>query len=96
MNPFSYVEKMRAFGFHTQEVKGDDIEAIDQAIENAKQVKDQAVAIVLDTIKGQGVPYFENMFSNHSVNFNTEETIQAAKDAIEKYQKVIEQEAQHV
>ena len=70
MNPFSIQDKMKAFGFHVQQVKGNDIEKIDEAITQAKQVKNQAVCIVLDTIKGQGIPYFEQMESNHSVKFN--------------------------
>ncbi|MDD7281976.1 transketolase [Floccifex sp.] len=73
MNPFSISKKMEAFGFYTQTVKGNDMEAIDDAINKAKEVKDSAVCIVLDTIKGQGVPYFEQMFSNHSVKFNNDE-----------------------
>lgn len=81
MNPFDISKKMEAFGFFTQKVKGNDIEAIDDAINKAKEVKDKAVCIVLDTIKGQGVPYFENMFSNHSVKFNTDEINDAANEA---------------
>ncbi|MCI7802415.1 MAG: transketolase [Floccifex porci] len=81
MNPFDISKKMEAFGFFTQKVKGNDIEAIDDAINQAKEVKDKAVCIVLDTIKGQGVPYFENMFSNHSVKFNTDEINDAANEA---------------
>ena len=81
MNPFDISKKMEAFGFFTQKVKGNDIEAIDDAINQVKEVKDKAVCIVLDTIKGQGVPYFENMFSNHSVKFNTDEINDAANEA---------------
>ena len=81
MNPFDISKKMEAFGFFTQKVKGNDIEAIDDAINQAIEVKDKAVCIVLDTIKGQGVPYFENMFSNHSVKFNTDEINDAANEA---------------
>lgn len=81
MNPFDISKKMEAFGFFTQKVKGNDIESIDDAINQAKEVKDKAVCIVLDTIKGQGVPYFENMFSNHSVKFNTDEINDAANEA---------------
>ncbi len=81
MNPFDISKKMEAFGFFTQKVKGNDTEAIDDAINQAKEVKDKAVCIVLDTIKGQGVPYFENMFSNHSVKFNTDEINDAANEA---------------
>ena len=80
MNPFDISKKMEAFGFFTQKVKGNDIEAIDDAINQAKEVKDKDVCIVLDTIKGQGVPYFENMFSNHSVKFNTDEINDAANE----------------
>ena len=81
MNPFDISKKMEAFGLFTQKFKGNDIEAIDDAINQAKEVKDKAVCIVLDTIKGQGVPYFENMFSNHSVKFNTDEINDAANEA---------------
>ena len=81
MNPFDISKKMEAFGFFTQKVKGNDIEAIDDAINQVKEVKDKAVCIVLDTIKGQGVPYFENMFSNHSVKFNTDEINDVANEA---------------
>ena len=81
MNPFDISKKMESFGFFTQKVKGNDIEAIDDAINQTKEVKDKAVCIVSDTIKGQGVPYVENMFSNHSVKFNTDEINDAANEA---------------
>jgi transketolase len=67
--PFDIAEKMRAFGFEVRRVKGSDETAISRAIDAVKQVQDRAVCIVLDTIKGQGVPYFEEMADNHSVKF---------------------------
>lgn len=73
MNPFDFVNKMEAFGFYTQRVKGNEEAAIAKAIEKALHVKDRAVCIVLDTIKGQGVPHFEHMASNHSVKFSKED-----------------------
>lgn len=79
LNPFDLAEKMRAFGFHTTKVKGDDLVAIDEAINQCKAVTDQAVCIVLDTIKGQGVKFFEEMDANHSVKFDNE-AVQAATD----------------
>lgn len=94
MNPFSIVDKMKAFGFHVQKVKGNDIEEIDKAIDIAKQVTDQAVCIVLDTIKGQGVPYFEKMESNHSVKFNNDEINSETEKAILKLKAFIEMEEQ--
>lgn len=93
INPFDFVQKMEAFGFYTQKVKGNDIQAIDQAIENAKSVKDKAVCIVLDTIKGQGVPYFEEMFSNHSVKFNNDQVNKATNEAKQQLLAFISKEA---
>lgn len=90
MNPFDLVEKMRAFGFHAVRVDGQDAEALDAAIQEAKAVQDSAVAIVLDTVKGAGVPFFEQMMGNHSVKFNTPEVIDEAKRAIAALDAVIE------
>lgn len=64
-NPFDFVEKLRAFGFETVKVDGSSVEAIDQAVIAAKKVKGKPICIVLDTIKGQGVPYIENLMDNH-------------------------------
>lgn len=75
LNPFDIEKKMQAFGFKTVKVKGDDMPAIDQAITECKTVEDQAVCIVLDSIKGQGVPFFEEMVANHSVKFDNEEIL---------------------
>lgn len=90
MNPFDIAEKMRAFGFETQRVKGNDVDAIDAAIDAAKAVSDSAVCIVLDSIKGAGVPFFEQMMANHSVKFNTPEIIDATKQAIAELDAQIE------
>ena len=78
---------MRAFGFSTQKVKGNDLVAIDQAIENCKKVTDQAVCIVLDTIKGQGVKFFEEMDANHSVKFANEAVQEATDEALAELRK---------
>ena len=90
--PFDYVRKMEAFGFYTQKVKGDDIEAIAEAIENAHNHNDGANCIVLDSIKGQGVKYFEELKSNHSVKFNNDRINRAADDAIASLKAFIEKE----
>lgn len=75
LNPFNIEEKMWAFGFKTVKAKGDDIPAIDQAITDCKAIKDHAVCIILDSVKGQGVPFFEEMAANHSVKFDNEKTL---------------------
>jgi transketolase len=93
INPFDIAEKMRAFGFETQRVNGQDIVAIDDAITKAKQVKDSAVCIVLDGVKGAGIPYFETLAANHSVKFDAEATA-AAQEAIAKFDAFIEKEGE--
>lgn len=76
LNPYSIEDKMKAFGFHTETVRGNDEDAISHAIDRAKAVEGSAVCIVLDTIKGQGVTYFEEMESNHSVKFNEQDCLE--------------------
>ncbi|MGL9730835.1 transketolase [Enterococcus sp. DIV0756] len=83
LNPFDIEKKMQAFGFKTVKVKGNDMLAIDQAITECKTVEDQAVCIVLDSIKGQGVPFFEEMVANHSVKFDNEEILARTERILE-------------
>ncbi|MBO0441873.1 transketolase [Candidatus Enterococcus ikei] len=66
-DPFDFVEKMQAFGFNSWRVDGGDVVAIESAIEQAKQTLGKPTAIVLDTVKGQGVPYFEELVDNHHI-----------------------------
>ena len=93
INPFSYQEKMKAFGFYTLTAKGDDLEAIDDTINKLKEVKDSAVCMVLDSGKGQGVKFFEELLSNHSVKFNEEYTNEANK-AIAQLKEYIAKEGE--
>ena len=93
INPFSYQEKMKAFGFYTLTAKGDDLEAIDDTINKLKEVKYSAVCMVLDSVKGQGVKFFEELLSNHSVKFNEEYTNEANK-AIAQLKEYIAKEGE--
>ncbi len=90
MNPFCIAKKMEAFGFHVQQVKGNDEEAISRAIDQAKCIQDQAVCIVLDSIKGQGVTYFEALADNHSVKFDNEAILSATDQAIADLEEFVE------
>lgn len=84
LDPFDIQQKMTAFGFYTEKVPGADMQAIDEAIERCKAIEDQVVCIVLDSVKGQGVPFFEELDANHSVKFTTDEINQAAEAAIKE------------
>lgn len=88
---FDLTKKMEAFGFYTQYVKGDDEHAIDMAIEKAFTVKNQALCIVLDTIKGQGMNHFEEMKDNHSPKFGAEDNQQIDAFVNSAYEHLKEQ-----
>jgi len=90
INPYHIVDKMKAFGFHVQKVKGNSEEEIYNAIEEAKTIKNKAHCIVLDTIKGQGVLFYETMRANHSVKFN-QEVITENQKAIVALEQFIEE-----
>ena len=68
----SFVEKMKAFGFDTVEVKGNDVEAIAGALERTRQGGDKPYAIVLDTVKGAGIEEVATTLMNHSMPVNDE------------------------
>jgi transketolase len=53
-------DKWRAFGWHTIEIDGHDIPAIQAAFEEAGATKGKPTAIVAHTIKGKGVSFMEN------------------------------------
>lgn len=88
LNPYNIHDKMVAFGFQTVTVKGNDEMAIKDAIDHAKEIKNQPTCIVLDTIKGQGVKYFEDLFANHSVKFN-DEMDQKTEAAIKELEAIV-------
>ena len=90
LNPFDIADKMRAFGFDTRTVKGNDEQAILEGIQAARVVKDSAVCIVLDTIKGQGIPFFEQMKSNHAIKC-TPDVLGAMDEAIAQLEKQLQE-----
>ncbi|HEY3461993.1 MAG TPA: transketolase, partial [Gaiellaceae bacterium] len=61
----SYVNRARAFGCHTIEIDGHDVEAIDRAYAEAIDVAGQPVVIVAKTIKGKGDPEVEDKNGFH-------------------------------
>lgn len=60
IGPNNIAERFAAFGWHTQEISGHDMEAIGQAVDAARAAKGKPSVIVCDCIKGKGVPYMEN------------------------------------
>lgn len=58
-------EKWESFGWHVQEVDGHNMEAINNAIKEAKAVFNKPSMIIAHTIPGKGVDYTERRFEWH-------------------------------
>jgi Transketolase, N-terminal subunit len=72
IRPFDIARKMEAFGFKVIKADGTEEESLSEAIDQAKTVTGSAVCIVMDTFKGQGVPYYYDRPDNHSPKFDEE------------------------
>lgn len=68
----SIEEKFSSFGFDAVTVDGSDVAAILAAINAAAEKPGKPHAIVLDTVKGAGVPEIEQTASNHHMVVNAE------------------------
>ncbi len=64
-------KKFEAFGWHTITINGNDFDAIEAALAEAKTV-DKPVAIIAETVKGKGVSYMENAVNWHGAAPNDE------------------------
>lgn len=82
-DPLDFVDKFKAFGFAAKRVNGASLKDISNAIQNGKEQEEKPVAIILDTIKGQGVPYLEQKEDNHHLR-PSEEDLTAIETAIEE------------
>lgn len=90
LDPFDISQKMEAFGFDVQTVNGQDIQAVDAALERAEKTGGVASCIVLDTVKGAGIPFFETYPGNHSVKFSDPAVLAAAHKALAEFNEIIE------
>ncbi len=61
-------KKWEAFGWHVQSVDGHNIEEILLAIDNAKKVTGRPSMILLNTVKGKGGYFCENLVASHNMN----------------------------
>lgn len=69
--------KFTAFGWHAQHVDGADVNAIYAAIQRAKVAQKHPSVIILDTVKGQGVRFVEDILMNHHIIIDQEKAKQA-------------------
>ncbi|MDY4594305.1 MAG: transketolase [[Pasteurella] aerogenes] len=69
INPFNLQSKFESFGFCVKKVKGDNIEDLYHVF---NQYYEKPLIILLDSKKGQGVPYIENLPNSHHLRLNAE------------------------
>ena len=67
------VDKWTSFGWNTVKVNGHDIDALVEAIENAKKQTGKPSMIILDTVKGHGCELAENTFPCHHIAIKPED-----------------------
>jgi len=75
--------KWQSFGWHTQTVDGHDVKAILHAIDKAQKYKGKPSMIILDTIKGKGAFFSENLVASHNMSIS-EEDWKKAVDLLER------------
>ncbi|ADO47691.1 transketolase [[Enterobacter] lignolyticus] len=81
IQPFDLDEKFRAFGFDVATVKGDDIASLLAEVKPVVAPNARPKLIILDSVKGQGVAYLEQLGNSHHLRL-TEETKEILNNAI--------------
>ncbi|BBB00947.1 putative transketolase [Actinacidiphila reveromycinica] len=61
----AYARRIRAFGWHTVEIDGHDVDAVDRAMATARANRGAPTAIIARTRKGRGVAAVENQEGKH-------------------------------
>lgn len=81
-------DKWEAFGWYVQRVDGNDMSAVIQAFDNAREEKsDRPRVILFDTLMGKGVPFLEQREKNHFLKVDADEwqkAIQILDDSIQE------------
>lgn len=81
-------DKWEAFGWYVQRVDGNDMRAVIQAFDNAREeTSDRPRVILFDTLMGKGVPFLEQREKNHFLKVDADEwqkAIQILDDSIQE------------
>lgn len=65
-------KKWESFGWHVQTVDGHNVQEILNAIDNAKKIPGRPSMVLLNTIKGKGCYFCENMVKSHNMQITQE------------------------
>ncbi|ESN14092.1 transketolase [Enterobacter sp. MGH 24] len=72
ISAFDLEGKFRAFGFDVATVKGDDIPGLLAVTSRVPEAEARPLVVILDSIKGQGVPYLEQLSNSHHLRLTAE------------------------
>ncbi|MDB2180477.1 transketolase [Citrobacter farmeri] len=72
IHPFCLEDKFRAFGFEAFTVKGDDIPGLLAVVQPVLDNQARPRVVILDSIKGQGVLYLEQLANSHHLRLTDE------------------------
>lgn len=70
-------EKWESFGWHVQEINGNNVRAVINAVNFAKAVENKPCCIITHTIPGKGVDFMEYDYTWHGIAPNSEQAEQA-------------------
>jgi len=67
-------DKWASFGWYVQRVDGNDVAAVIEAFENARNHRENQPRVILcDTLMGKGVPFLETRDKNHFIRVDADE-----------------------
>ena len=80
MNPTPHDKKLEAFGFNVLTANAHDFDELEAAFNAAKACKGKPSAIIVKSVKGQGVSFMEDQASWHGTAPNDEQYAQAVAE----------------
>ncbi|HUW44537.1 MAG TPA: transketolase [Dehalococcoidia bacterium] len=80
MNLEPFIQKWQAFGWHTIDIDGHDLDQILPACQGAEKIKGKPTVIIARTIKGKGVSFMENNAAFHGKAPTWKEAERALKE----------------
>jgi len=75
-----YADRLRAFGWHTINVDGHNLDQVIKAYQQVMKIKNRPVMIIAKTVKGKGVKIIEGQSGWHGKVLTKEQAAQAIKE----------------
>lgn len=88
LNPLSFSEKFRAFGWNIIEINGHNFNEMTEAFEQAPLKNGKPTVIIANTIRGKGISYMENSKEWYSMLPNEEQMGVAMEELNAKIEKI--------